>query len=336
MAQFENQQFNGRVGVLNAAFPTQSAGNPVRNAKQFGNQSFNGGVGTVNQCATTGACQTGQNGNGNKKPPTIQGSNNFNGNVDQVHQCATTGSCHGQGKKKRSAIPPTFGKKKRSVIPELNTEAFRQSRQFEDQTFNGPVGEINGFSPNLPGFEGQTFNGPVGVVNGADQPSGDDFQFPKSLQCNCPDQSRPGSWICIKDEPQCQCQCKPFAVYEPSVMTNMISSTPRQKRQFDYPQFNGPVGEINGNNPNLPGFEGQTFNGPVGENNGSNPGPGFEGQTSNGPVGVVSGSDQVASQISSTNPSANPSESGISPQEFVNDLGIRYKGNYFNMHLNTL
>jgi len=118
MAQFENQQFNGRVGVLNAAFPTQSAGNPVRNAKQFGNQSFNGGVGTVNQCATTGACQTGQNGNGNKKPPTIQGSNNFNGNVDQVHQCATTGSCHGQGKKKRSAIPPTFGKKKRSVIPE--------------------------------------------------------------------------------------------------------------------------------------------------------------------------------------------------------------------------
>ena len=34
-----------------------------------------------------------------------------------------------------------------------------------------------------------------------------------------------GSWICIKDEPQCQCQCKPFAVYEPSVMTNMISST---------------------------------------------------------------------------------------------------------------
>ena len=45
----------------------------------------------------------------------------------------------------------------------------------------------------MPGFEGQTFNGPVGVVNGADQPSGDDFQFPKSLQCNCPDQSRPGT-----------------------------------------------------------------------------------------------------------------------------------------------
>jgi hypothetical protein len=87
-------------------------------------------------------------------------------------------------------------------------------------------------------------------------------------------------------------------------------------------------------------FEGQSFNGPVGEINGPNPGPGFEGQTFNGPVGVVSGSDQVASQvttgITSTNPNANPSESGITPQEFVNDLGIRYKGNYFNMHLNTL
>ena len=114
--------------------------------------------------------------------------------------------------------------------------------------------------------------------------------------------------------------------------------SPRQKRQFEGQSFNGPVGEINGFNPYLPGFEGQTFNGPVGEINGSNPGPGFEEQTSNGPVGVVSGSDQVASQvttgITSTNP--NPSESGITQQEFVNDLGIRYKGNYFNMHLNTL
>ena len=83
----------------------------------------------------------------------------------------------------------------------------------------------------------------------------------------------------------------------------------------------------------------QTFNGPVGEINGSNAGPGFEGQTSNGSVGVVSGSDQASSQvttgITSNNPNANPSASGISPQEFVNDLGIRYKGNYFNMHLNT-
>ena len=117
-------------------------------------------------------------------------------------------------------------------------------------------------------------------------------------------------------------------------------TSPRQKRQFDYPQFNGPVGEINGNNPNLPGFEGQTFNGPVGEINGSKPGPGSEGQTSNGPAGVVSGSNPVSSQvttgITSTNPNANPSASGISPQEFVNDIGIRYKGNYFNMHLNTL
>merc|ERR1712106_100722 len=296
---------------------SRSAGNPLREARQnnpFGNQQFNGGVGTVNQCATTGACHSGQGGNANRPAPAVQGSNTFNGNVDQVHQCATTGSCHGQGKKKRS------------VIPQLNTEAFRQSRQFEDQTFNGPVGEINGAFP-LPGFEGQTFNGPVGVVNGADQPSEDIFQFPQSLQCNCPDQSRPGSWICIKDEPQCQCQCKPFAVYEPSVMTNMISSSPRQKRQFQGQQFNGPVGEITSSNPG-PAFEGQTFNGPVGEINGSNPGP----------VGVVGGSDQVASQvttgITSTNPNTNPT--GIAPIDFVNDLGIRYKGNYFNMHLNTL
>merc|ERR1712106_325044 len=145
-----------------------------------------------------------------------------------------------------------------------------------------------------------TFNGPVGVVNGADQPSEDIFQFPQSLQCNCPDQSRPGSWICIKDEPQCQS----FAVYEPSVMTNMISSSPRQKRQFQGQQFNGPVGEITGSSP--------------------------------GPVGVVGGSDQVASQvttgITSTNPNTNPSASAI---DFVNDLGIRYKGYDFNMHLNT-
>ena len=111
--------------------------------------------------------------------------------------------------------------------------------------------------------------------------------------------------------------------------------SPRQKRQFEGQQFNGPVGEINGSNPG-PAFEGQTFNGPVGEINGSNPGP----------VGVVGGSDQVASQVTTgitstnpnpnTNPNTNPSASGIAPIEFVNDLGIRYKGNYFNMHLNTL
>jgi len=182
---------------------------------------------------------------------------------------------------------------------------------FEGQTFNGPVGEINGPNPD-PGFEGQIFNGPVGVVNGADQPSGDDFQFPQSLQCNCPDQSRPGSWICIKDEPQCQCQCKPFAVYEPLVMTNMTSSSPRQKRQFNQ-TYNGSVGQVLNCSPSS-GF------GSCG---------GFDGQTSIESVG----SDQV---ITSTNPNANPSASGISPQEFVNDLGIRYKGNYFNMHLNTL
>ena len=126
-----------------------------------------------------------------------------------------------------------------------------------------------------------------------------------------------------------------------SILLNKLPwISPRQKRQFEGQQFNGPVGEINGFNPNLPGFEGQTFNGPVGEINGSNPGPGFEEQTSNGPVGVVSGSDQASSQvttgITSTNPNANPSASGITQQEFVNDLGIRYKGNYFNMHLNTL
>jgi len=303
------------VLLVASVLVSRSAGNPVggtRDAKGF-NQSFNGGVGTVNNCQESGSCHGGQ---GNQKPPpaVVQGSKaqNFNGAVDQVHNCAATGSCH--------------GKKKRSIVPQPNTEASRhptypvisprQKRQFE-QNFNGPIGEING-PISLPGFN-QTFNGPVGVVNGADQPSGDDFQFPQSLPCNCPDQSRPGSWICIKDEPQCQCQCKPFAVYEPSIMTNMINSAnPRQKRQF----------------------EGQTFNGPVGEINGSNPGPGFEGQTFNGPVGAVSGSDQVGSQattgIISTNPNANPSASGISPQEFVNDLGIRYKGNYFNMHLNTL
>ena len=85
----------------------RSAGNPVREARQgaFGNQQFNGGVGTVNQCATTGSCNTGSNGNANRPPQAVQGSNQFNGNVDQVHQCAATGSCHGQGKKKRSAIP---------------------------------------------------------------------------------------------------------------------------------------------------------------------------------------------------------------------------------------
>merc|ERR1719500_1111939 len=92
--------------LLVATVLISSVESRTKRMAQFGNQHFNGGVGTVNQCATTGACQTGSNGNnGNKKPPTIQGSNNFNGNVDQVHQCATTGSCHGQGKKKRSVIP---------------------------------------------------------------------------------------------------------------------------------------------------------------------------------------------------------------------------------------
>jgi len=94
-------------------------------------------------------------------------------------------------------------------------------------------------------------------------------------------------------------------------MTNMINSAnPRQKRQFEGATYNGQIGEIN-RNISGPGFEGQTFNGPV-------------------------GTDQVTTGIISTNPNANPSASGISPQEFVNDLGIRYKGNYFNMHLNTL
>ena len=36
----------------------------------------------------------------------------------------------------------------------------RQPKQFEGQTFNGPVGQISG-RPG-PGFEGQIFNGPVG------------------------------------------------------------------------------------------------------------------------------------------------------------------------------
>merc|ERR1739848_603027 len=59
---------------------SRSAGNPVREARQgaFGNQQFNGGVGTVNQCATTGSCNTGSNGNANRPPQAVQGSNQFN------------------------------------------------------------------------------------------------------------------------------------------------------------------------------------------------------------------------------------------------------------------
>merc|ERR1711935_1198435 len=107
---------------------SRSAGNPVREARQngpFANAQYNGSVGSILQCATAGACHTGQNGQNGPSPTVpVQGSNIFNGNVDQVHQCATTGSRHGQGKKKRS------------VIPQLNTEALRQSKQFENQTFN--------------------------------------------------------------------------------------------------------------------------------------------------------------------------------------------------------
>ena len=36
----------------------------------------------------------------------------------------------------------------------------RKKRQFEGQTFNGPVGQIFG-NPGQ-GFKGQTFNGPIG------------------------------------------------------------------------------------------------------------------------------------------------------------------------------
>merc|ERR1711981_182635 len=99
------------VLLVATVFISWSAGNPVggpqapRKAKQFGGQSFNGGVGTVNNCATTGSCHSGKNGNKNQASPAIQGSQNYNGNVDQVHNCATDGSCHGQGKKKRSIVP---------------------------------------------------------------------------------------------------------------------------------------------------------------------------------------------------------------------------------------
>jgi len=197
------------VLLVASVLVSRSAGNPVgdtRDAKQFGGAVYNGGIGQQNQCAGAGACDLGNSGkNSDKKTPSNLGSTVYNGNIKQQNNCATTGSCHGQGKKKRS-IKDVL----RSIVPQLNTEASRQPKQFEGATYNGAVGEING-PISGPGFEGQTFNGPVGVVNGADQPSGDDFQFPQSLPCNCPDQSRPGSWICIKDEPQCQCQCKPFA-----------------------------------------------------------------------------------------------------------------------------
>ena len=112
----------------------------------------------------------------------------------------------------------------------------RKKRQFEGQSFNGPVGQINGGDPGQ-GFEGQSFNGPIGShrpsfgqpiqsggnqplagtsgqsnsnqqQGGADQPSSPAglFQFPRNLPCNCPNQSsRPGTLICFKDEHECQC-----------------------------------------------------------------------------------------------------------------------------------
>ena len=113
--------------------------------------------------------------------------------------------------------------------------------------------------------------------------------------------------ICFKDEHECQCECRPFAVYEPSsVATNVISRGNRQ-------------------------FEGQTFNGPVGTVNGS-PGQGFEGQTFNGPVGSFT-SDIVQGQTSGVVSSTTGSSDFSQLEEFVNILGIKYRGHYFNMHL---
>jgi len=210
-----------------------------------------------------------------------------------------------------------------NVLSRTSRSSSNPTYPFQGQVFHGNIGVLQGDIPaNSSAFQEQTFHGQIEHIEGQLQPSNIDLpNLPSSLSCDCPNQSNPGTWICVKDEePQCTCQCKPFVVYEPK-MTNLV----RKERSFEKQQIMGTVGQL------CIGTSENECNEPQ---NGSIPDQGVLPSSSTNTEPNPSSSTSADSNLSS-NTNAGKNTSQMRPlEELVNDSGVEYNAHYFNLHMN--